>query len=617
MSSASLASASNGRSSSDKTKLFETKKSSSSGETRNPLRYQPRSLTEEEIEDIVSVIEPIPSAVPSTGKHTQEEIKNVLRRQLESIELVPQAIPEMKQTIKYQFRRSIIEPQSPVGFLVSEALSAPITQMTLNSVIGETEIVICDKDTKQAKVVQIGAWIDELLQQNKEKIVNIPENRTEYLELEKPVLIPSTTCDGKSEWMELTAVTRHLPVGDLVKIKTRSGREVTATSQKSFLVYDEKEDKLKEKDGKHLKIGDYVGIHLELEHEVINDVLNLETYLSKQEYMYGSEFNKFVDLYTRDKVGRQVPKDWWKTHRGSSFVLPFSEKRHDSIIKSMEFNSFESGMIYPKISTLVKNKIPEKFILDRELGFVFGIYLAEGHANKTTVIISNNAPEMLEPVKNWCDKLQVGYHVQIQHDKNFKGSTSTDLRIHSTLLASLFTKMMGTGSPNKRIPDESLNGPKDFIKGILDGYISGDGYVLKDGSIGASSVSKTLIVGISFLLQRLGIMNKVSGNQAKKNNIGSKVILYTHTLNIRNGFAKRFADQISLTCNKKQERLNHITNTKKFKKENGVYYHDYNEIMLDPIITISNIESNQCSVYDVTVPKSLNFNLFNGLIMAD
>jgi intein/homing endonuclease len=95
-----------------------------------------------------------------------------------------------------------------------------------------------------------------------------PENRTEYLELDTPVFIPSTTSDGKTtEWMELTAVTRHLPVGDLIKIKTRTGKEVTATSQKSFLVYDETQDKLVEKDGSRIQVGDKVGIQLQLENQ--------------------------------------------------------------------------------------------------------------------------------------------------------------------------------------------------------------------------------------------------------------------------------------------------------------------------------------------------------------
>jgi len=244
-------------------------------------RYTPRPLTEEEIEDIISGIEKMTYVVKSATQMAQDEVKNVLRKQLSSIELVPQAIPEMKKIIRNQYNRAVVEPQTPVGFLVSEALSQPITQMTLNSVVGDTKIVIANRDTKQARVVDIGEWIDGLLDEKKNQIVKIPENRTEYLELETPVLIPSTTCDGRSEWMELTAVTRHLPVGDLVKIITRSGREVTATSQKSFLVYDEKEDKLKEKDGKDLKAGDYVGVHLNLENDDIIYIPNesLESYL--------------------------------------------------------------------------------------------------------------------------------------------------------------------------------------------------------------------------------------------------------------------------------------------------------------------------------------------------
>ena len=241
--------------------------------------HKPRPLSDDEIEDILSGIERMTYTVKSATQLAQDEVKKLLRKQLSSIELVPEAIPEMKRLIRSQYNRAVIEPQTPVGFLVSEALSQPITQMTLNSVVGESEIVIADKDTKEAKVVHIGEWIDELLKQNKDKIVNIPENRTEYLELEKPVLIPSTTCDGSSEWMELTAVTRHLPVGDLVKIKTESGRGVTATSQKSFLVYDEKQDKLVEKNGKDLKLGDYVGIHLGLEND---DVKLLDEYSGRK-----------------------------------------------------------------------------------------------------------------------------------------------------------------------------------------------------------------------------------------------------------------------------------------------------------------------------------------------
>lgn len=588
-------------------------------------KYIPRRLTKAEIDDILSGIERPTYCIKSATMLALDQIKNLLRKQLESIELVPEAIPEMKNTIRIQYNRSLVESQTGVGFLVAEALAQPITQMTLNSVVSETQIVICDQDTKQAKVVEIGVWIDELIQKNMEKVMKIPENRTEYLELDKPVLIPSTTCDGQTEWMELTAVTRHLPVGDLVKIKTRSGREVTATSQKSFLVYNEKEDKLKEKDGKDLKVGDLVGIHLAADKTPLITDLSLRQYLEPTRFIYGSEVKKFKDQYEKDKTGRQVPANWWKQHRNKTFTIALG--RNDSIVKSVEQNDFEPGMVYPKISTQVKNKIPETMKLDRELGYIMGLYLAEGYANKTTLIFSNNAPEVLEPVEAWCKNMKVGYHIQVQKNKNFIGATSTDLRIHSTLLAELFIKMMGVGSPNKRIPSEALNGPEEFVVGILDGYITGDGCINKnDGSVCASSVSKELILGINFLLARLGIMAKMSGTQSKKNNIGSKVILYSHTLNVRNGFAKLFADKIRLTSKDKQAKLETVTRTKKYRHESGKYYKNWKNIMLDPIVEVSTIssklnpedpESKLKFVYDVTVPKSLNFNTYNTQILID
>jgi hypothetical protein len=96
-------------------------------------RNIPRPLSEDEIEDILSGIEKVTYGVKSATTLAQTEIKNLLRSQLESIELVPAAIPEMKKTIRNQYYRSIIEPQTPVGFLVSEALSQPIMQMTMNT----------------------------------------------------------------------------------------------------------------------------------------------------------------------------------------------------------------------------------------------------------------------------------------------------------------------------------------------------------------------------------------------------------------------------------------------------------------------------------------------------
>jgi intein/homing endonuclease len=579
---------------------------------------KPKKLTIDQIEFILNLIPEPLGAIKETRQIARFQIIETVRYRLEKINITPAGIPDLIKKIKKKFITSLIEPASSVGVWCSEAISAPITQMTLNSVVSETQIVICDKQSKQSQVVEIGKWIDSLLESNQEKILRIPENRTEYLELQTPVLIPSTTCDGETEWMELTAVTRHLPVGDLIKIKTKSGREVTATSQKSFLVYDLVEDRLVEKNGKDLMIGDLVGIHLKVDKTEFIHQLDLKNYLSPSQYLYGSEVTKFKNQYENDKGDkRQVPSNWWCIHRNKTFTLPFN--RNDSIIVSVYNKDFKNGIIYPKNNGgHVVSEIPEVFQLDRELGYIMGLYLSDGYANKTQLIFSKNNPTVLKPVEEWCKKYSIGFHYQIQNDKNFKGATTTDLRLHSTLLAGLFIKMMNVGSANKNIPNEALNGPVDFIVGILDGYFSGDGTInKKNGSVKASSVSKSLIWGINFLLARLGIMAKISGSQQMYNNLNTENILYMHHLTISNGHAQLFGKKIKLANDKKQKILEEITLKKEYRHEIGKYYEKWEDIILDPIVLIETVDSTNKNVYDVTVPKSLNFNSYLCLALCD
>jgi hypothetical protein len=96
-------------------------------------KYTPKPLTKEQIDDILSGLERPTYCIKSATMVAFDQIKALLRKQLESIELVPEAIPEMKKTIRMQFNRSQIEAHTNVGFLVSEALAQPITQMTLNT----------------------------------------------------------------------------------------------------------------------------------------------------------------------------------------------------------------------------------------------------------------------------------------------------------------------------------------------------------------------------------------------------------------------------------------------------------------------------------------------------
>ena len=69
-------------------------------------------------------------------------------------------------------------------------------------------------------------------------------------------------------------------------------------------------------------------------------------------------------------------------------------------------------------------------------------------------------------------------------------------------------EMCNTGSENKNIPCWSLIANEEYLKGLLDGYISGDGCVHKDTNraITFSSVSEYLVDGIINIMNRFGII---------------------------------------------------------------------------------------------------------------
>lgn len=58
----------------------------------------------------------------------------------------------------------------------------------------------------------------------------------------------------------------------------------------------------------------------------------------------------------------------------------------------------------------------------------------------------------------------------------------------------------GNGAQNKRIPLEGISLNQQLSESLLSGYLSGDGYVNSDGKIYASSVSRSLLLGMAIVI---------------------------------------------------------------------------------------------------------------------
>ena len=263
--------------------------------------------------------------------------------------------------------------------------------------------------------------------------------------------------------------------------------------------------------------------------------------------------------------------------------------------------------MYPKRTRPDTSHIPETILLTKEFGFFAGAYIAEGMSNSTQINITNNDADYIQKVKDLMDTWNVGTHI-VSEDRfcektNIKGHT-TSLVIHSTLLAKVMGKMFGKVSYEKTLPDWVLQASDDFVKGLVDAYISGDGTVdAKSGCIKASSASKNLIDKYVALLARYNIFTTLYSYIPEIKNF--KSVSKNYSFNIITKYSKVFAETFRLSITHKQDKLEHhfIYND----TERRCVRKSFNNIVWDKIKSIKEVSPLKEWVYDLTVEKTRNF----------
>jgi DNA-directed RNA polymerase beta' subunit len=159
---------------------------------------------------------------------------------------------------------SYLKGLSPTEFFFQTAAGRDgLIDTAIKSVTGDTPIILFDSNT--SKYVMIGDWIDNILDQNKDKVQHFEEREMEYLVIEDSKLyIPTTNADGNVTWGHITAITRHLPGKELYEIKTLGGKKVIVTESKSLLIYNHDTKKFEHTSTPLVKPGDFVPVTMRL-----------------------------------------------------------------------------------------------------------------------------------------------------------------------------------------------------------------------------------------------------------------------------------------------------------------------------------------------------------------
>jgi DNA-directed RNA polymerase beta' subunit len=541
------------------------------------------------------------------------------------------------------YKKALVSPGEMVGMIAAQSIGEPTTQLTLNSFVYETEILV--RDTyKNIQKVQIGDFVNKLIDygnENKTRMEYYPDKDTtyaptlsdEYWEIQAP------DEDGNVDWYKIEAGTRHPVINEdgtntMLKVITEDEQEIIATKAKSFLML--KDGKLVATRGDELVVDNYIPVSTKIIDHQENHVLNLQEILPPTEYLYGSEAFKAMNYWNEYK--------WWRKYNNKQFILPY--KRSDTFRDRMKEirkgcnNRVEikNGCVYPKKTWKNSCCLPDTIPLDYDFGFLIGAYCAEGCLTRTQISIANNDFDYHVPIQRWCDKYNITTKQYKHENKEKEGWTSSDIRIYSIVLTDLIEKLCGKLSHGKFIHQKLIFSNEEFKKGFINGYIGGDGSVSSSQNVICSySVSYQLLSDFNVMLKTLGIYSYIRKRKLQtSNNRGTKPenIRQGYTIYIRNSSMVKLAkylenNEIKYKAENSRKLVEYIPKSIHNRQNDFIPNNVNGVIVMEPrdnkmkdtvfvkIKSIEEVPNTTDYAYDLTVEKTRNFVMVNGLECSD
>lgn len=164
-------------------------------------------------------------------------------------------------------------------------------------------------------------------------------------------------------------------------------------------------------------------------------------------------------------------------------------------------------------------QVPETIALTPRFGRLVGFFLAEGSLSAGKVILTFGSDEEFTLVKEAVDLFSdLGAEARIQRRPN----NSINVCVYGAAWSKLFQRLCGTGAGLKRLHPFLASGSRDFLSGVLEGWLAGDGYRARrkgrnhDRIVG-SSVSKGLAMAMYDIGTALGRAPAIRKERGKVN----------------------------------------------------------------------------------------------------
>lgn len=164
-------------------------------------------------------------------------------------------------------------------------------------------------------------------------------------------------------------------------------------------------------------------------------------------------------------------------------------------------------------SVKVYRKVPDLIDLDYNFGWLIGVALAEGGTDGNKVVFTFNSNEAETLAQKVIDIFNNNFNIEAS--LTYPKTSTCKVSVHSVAWASMFDSLIGKRPEGKRLHGDLACGPKEFLLGVWEGWISGDGYQKNDSRVQGTTVSKQLALNMYNIAHALGMEPTFNGTQPK------------------------------------------------------------------------------------------------------
>ncbi len=453
---------------------------------------------------------------------------------------------------------------------------------------GDQKILIHNGES--FKLLSIGELVETNLSASSEH----DDFGTEYQKLEGIKTLSFNKKTKKFELVNITHISKHNSPKKLMRLKTKSGREIFVTPDHPF----------PNRTGQKIKAQDGIEILTpwNIQHPSIRDtsVFPLLSITENNNVMIRTEEDVFPDELS--SLSKNIDLNY-KTFTNyvyrKSYPLHLVRKFNPVLLGN---GNYLLGSKRDKVS--IKPEIP----VNEDFLSLLGFYLAEGYMRKKQ---KGNHQVAITATKSWAKKY---LETKIKSVFGLCPSVSTNqVTICSSFVRELFEKLgVGHDAYTKRLPDFVYSLSDKKRSSLLKGYFSGDGSCSLSSTleVNVTSVNKWLIDGISYLLLFAGIKHSISHeDRLVKSGVvfefyGKPKRLQSYKIRIFAHEAEKFIREVGFLEDKQKHA--EILLSKWLKKKGSKRTHFDGDIFFDPIVEKELVDTSEKFVYNLTVAPHHN-----------